>query len=105
MVENSDNSKERYHDNELNIGNMVDNGGSRKSTLATERAGPLAAFPNPKMHKAFPLSEALISKGERLIFSVSLYRVGKLTKLKIKSERSEKLEPQIFSVSFFFCSF
>jgi len=57
-----------------------------------ERDRPLAAFPNPKMRKAFPPVRVLISNGDSLIFlSVILYRRGKLTKLKIKSEREVKL--------------
>ena len=44
----------------------VDNGGS--SRLEIERAGQLEAFPNPKMHKAFPPSEVLIDERESLIF-------------------------------------
>ena len=77
----------------------VDNGGS--SRLEIERAGQLEAFPNPKMHKAFPPSEVLISKGESFIFLTSVcIRKGDLQNIKIWRERSEELgkngEPQIF---------
>jgi len=46
---------------QCHIDSMVDNGGSREA-LGTEHAVRLAAFPNPKMHKAFLPREVLISK-------------------------------------------
>ena len=55
--------------------------GKQGRRLETEQDGQLDAFLNPKMHKEFPLSEVLISKGESLIFlSLSLHRGGILTK-------------------------
>ena len=49
------------HDGKFrHIDSMVDNGGSKEA--GTEHAVPLAAFLNPKMHKAFPPREVLISK-------------------------------------------
>jgi hypothetical protein len=53
------------------------------------------------MHKAFPPSEVLISKGESLIFLSSVcIGEGDVQNIKIWRERSEELgkkgEPQIF---------
>ena len=38
--------------------------------------GQAAPFPNPKMHKAFPPSEVLISKEESFKFSLPLVCIG-----------------------------